>query len=84
MYGIGAIIGPLVASTAMTVAGATALFVYTAAIHGLLVLYAAYRMIRRESVPKDKHISFSDALTRAVTASQVCEVEIGHQAPEKR
>jgi MFS family permease len=83
MYGIGAIIGPFVASTAMTVAGPTALFLYAAAIHGLLVLYAVYRMVRRESVPTDKHISFGDALASAVTASQVYEDEMEHQVTDR-
>ncbi|MDH4047166.1 MAG: MFS transporter [Gammaproteobacteria bacterium] len=84
MYGVGAIIGPFVASTAMTFAGATALFLYAAVIHGLLVLYALYRLLRRKSAPSDKHMPFGDALTSAVTASQVYEDEMGHQGAENR
>lgn len=82
MYGVGAIIGPFVASTAMTIAGPTALFLYTAAIHGLLVLYAVYRMLRRESTPADKHIPYGDALASAATASQVYEDEMEHQVAD--
>jgi MFS family permease len=78
MYGIGAVIGPFIASAAMTLTNAAGLYLFTGLIQALLVLYAIYRMFRRESAPADQHIAFSDALAAAHTASQVYEEEIQH------
>jgi len=83
MYGIGAIIGPFVASTAMEMAGPSALFFYTAVIHSLLVLYAIFRMLRRKSAPVEQHIPFADALATAVTTSHVYEEEITQHSGEE-
>ncbi|MGH8223612.1 MAG: MFS transporter [Woeseiaceae bacterium] len=83
MYGIGAIVGPFVASTAMTVVGSTALYVYTTSIHALLVLIAIVRALRRTAAPAEQHIPFADALATAVTASQVYEEEISQHATEE-
>ncbi|MDH4110051.1 MAG: MFS transporter [Gammaproteobacteria bacterium] len=84
MYGIGAIIGPFVASTAMELAGPAALFMYTAVVHVLLILYAIFRMLRRKSAPEEQHITFADALATAGTASHVYEEEITQHAGEER
>jgi MFS family permease len=75
MYGIGAIIGPLLSSLLMALTNASGLFVYIGAMHLLLALYLSYRIIRRDSSPTDDHISFNDALTATYTASQVYEYE---------
>jgi MFS family permease len=82
MYGGGAIIGPFIASALMTLTNASALYVYTGAIHLCLMLYVVTRIIRRTSVPAEHHIAFSDALATAHTASQVYEEEIQHIAEE--
>jgi len=84
MYGIGAIIGPFVASTAMELTVPQALFFYTAVIHCLLVLYAIFRMLRRKSAPAEQHTTFADALATAVTASHVYEEEITQHADDER
>ena len=60
-----------------------ALYAYTGAIHLLLMLYVIARTFRRASVPDEHHISFSDALATAHTASHVYEEEIQHQAEEE-
>ena len=75
MYGIGAIIGPLLSSLLMALTNASGLFVYIGAMHLLLALYLSYRIIRRDSSSTDDHISFNDALTATYTASQVYEYE---------
>jgi MFS family permease len=75
MYGIGAIIGPLLSSLLMALTNASGLFVYIGAMHLLLALYLSYRIIRRDSSPTDDHISFNNALTATYTASQVYEEE---------
>lgn len=78
MYGIGAIVGPFVASVLMSSAGAIGLYAYMTVIHTGLAIYVGYRMLRRESLPEEHHLSFSDALATAHTASRVYEEEIHH------
>ncbi len=75
MYGIGAIIGPFLASGLMTLEGARGLFMYTAAVHLLLVVYVAGRFFRRRTHAR-RQVAFGDALSAAQTASQVFEEEI--------
>jgi MFS family permease len=82
MYGIGAIIGPFLASTMMTVADPRALFLFTAIVHLLLVIYSFQRLFRRKSSPAAQHISFGDALAATQTVSQVYEEEV-QQSQEK-
>jgi MFS family permease len=52
-YGIGAVLGPIVAAAAMSHLGPEGLFVYAAAINAGLVGFALYRMTRRKAKPKD-------------------------------
>ena len=80
MYGAGAIAGPFVASAMMTAVGPLGLYLFTAGIHALLVIYTLQRIVRRESAPSEEHIAFSDALATVQTASQVYEEEILHSA----
>jgi MFS family permease len=56
--GLGAVVGPLIASTAMEAVGSWALFCFTAAMHGLLGLFGIYRMTRRAPPPMAEQGSF--------------------------
>ncbi|NNK32337.1 MAG: MFS transporter [Xanthomonadales bacterium] len=76
MYGIGAVVGPFLASGVMTFLGAGSLFGFAAAGHALLTLYVIARTRREREVPEENHTPFNDALTSAMTASQVYEDEI--------
>ena len=80
MYGGGAIVGPFLASAVMEIANETGLYLYTAAIHLLLVVYVAIRMARRETSPADQHMPFGDALATAHTASQFYNEEMQQHA----
>jgi MFS family permease len=71
MYGGGAIVGPFIASAVMTVVGAVGLYVFTGAVHGALALYILLVGLRRKAVEPDQTVDFSDALTSALTSSQV-------------
>jgi MFS family permease len=82
VFGTGAIIGPFIASAIMTLGDASGLFVFTAIAHVLLSIYLSLRLTRRVSAPSDQHIEFRDALTTAITASQVYEEEIQYIAEE--
>lgn len=78
MYGIGATIGPFVASALMTWKEAGGLFLFTSLIHATLVAYVTIRFVRRRS-HAEQPIAFGDALSAAQTASQVYEEEIQPQ-----
>ena len=82
VYGIGAIIGPLAASTAITALGSKMLFVFTAATHAMLLLFALVRMAGWSGKQHEEQIDFSDALTAVQTASQVYEEEVWQQAED--
>ena len=79
MFGIGAIIGPFLASAVM---GLKRVFrsvpddIAGARVFGRYILV---RIFRRSSAPTEHHIAFSDALATAHTASQVYEEEIQYQ-----
>lgn len=75
MYGIGATIGPFLASTLMTWKDAGGLFLFTSFTHAMLVAYVAIRFVRRRN-HAEQQIAFGDALSAAQTASQVYEEEI--------
>ena len=75
VYGIGAIIGPFVASALITIRGGDGLFLFTAAVHILLIGFIAYRFFK-EGSQADQPIAFGDALSAAQTASQVYEEEL--------
>lgn len=82
MYGIGAIIGPFIASMLMAAVGAVGLYGFTAAVHAILAIFIVHRMLRRASTLTEHHISFGDALATAHTASCVYDEEIQHTSDE--
>ena len=80
MYGAGAIVGPFLAAGLMELVNESSLYLFTATIHLLLVIYVSVRMTRRETSPADQHITFSDALAATHTASQVYNEEMQQHA----
>ena len=76
MYGAGAIVGPLFSSGIMTRFGAESLFLYAAVMHLGLAAFVIARRRSEDEVAREEHTEFSDALTSALTASQVYEEEI--------
>jgi MFS family permease len=75
MYGIGATIGPFIASALMTFGEAGYLFVYAAVCHGLLAIYILFRTTQSDAADIDHPIAFSDSLTATQTASHIYEEE---------
>jgi len=49
--GLGAVLGPITASAAMSALGSPGFFVFLAAVHGALGLFAVWRMARRAALP---------------------------------
>jgi len=80
MYGGGAIVGPFLASAVMEMANESGLYLYTAAIHLLLVVYVSVRIARRETTSAGQHMPFGDALATAHTASQFYNEEMQQHA----
>ncbi len=79
MFGVGAIIGPFLASGVMEITGTSGLYLMTMLAHASLAVYVLQRIFRRSSAPTEHHIAFGDALATAHTASQVYEEEIQYQ-----
>jgi MFS family permease len=79
MFGVGAIIGPFLASAVMELTGTSGLYLMTLLVHASLAVYVLLRIFRRGSAPTEHHIAFGDALATAHTASQVYEEEIQYQ-----
>ena len=82
MYGVGAIAGPFVASLLMSEVGATGLYAFVAVIHVALSAYVIRRMLARSAAPEEHHMTFSEALATAHTASRIYEDEIRQQDDE--
>jgi MFS family permease len=78
-YGIGASIGPFVAALLMEWSYPGALFLYTAAIHGLFVLFTLYRMTRRAPVPPEAREEF---VTAAGARTTPAAIEFDPRSPE--
>jgi len=73
MYGLGAIVGPFASSATMSVVGAGGLFLFTALVHLILLLYILNRTLRRPAPDITNHVPFDDAIAASHTTSQVFE-----------
>ena len=58
LYGVGAIIGPFIASLVMQELGGWSLFLYTATVYLLLAVFGLFRTTRRTAVPPDEQAGF--------------------------
>ena len=75
-YGVGAVIGPFAASSAIAAFGGQMLFMFAAATHAALFALAAARWVVFDREAHPEQVEFSDALTAVQTASQVYEEEV--------
>ena len=58
LYGVGGIVGPLIAGWAMAGFADRALFVITAGSHVVIIFYTMFRIMKREAVPAEDKIDF--------------------------
>lgn len=79
IFGIGAAIGPLIASLSRQVAEMPTLFFFTACVHTLLIGYVVWRMTRREAAQSDR-VVFSDAMIAAQTVTNFDPLSISATA----
>lgn len=71
VFALGAVVGPVVASTLIANWGAETLFLFTGIIHASFVLYVAVRMPMRKRPAEDDRIAFAEALLVSATTSTV-------------
>lgn len=67
IYGIGACIGPLLAGALHQSFSSPSLFVYTSAVHVLLILFVIGRMQMRDAPSEERRVDFDDALVASET-----------------
>jgi MFS family permease len=79
MYGIGAVVGPVISSIAMYWLGSVGLFAFTGAVHVVLCAYLLQRRLRRGKARAEAQVAFTEALTASHTTSQVYETESAAQ-----
>jgi MFS family permease len=61
LYGVAAVIGPLLAAVAIDLAGISAIFFYTATIHALFVVFVLVRVFIRAPVAREERKGFEPA-----------------------
>ena len=71
VFALGAVIGPVVASTLIRFFGSEALFGMTAGVQLCLAAFAFYRMQKRAPAPLEEHVTFAESLNFAQTVSSV-------------
>lgn len=71
VYGLGAAAGPLLASLLRLTSPAPTLFMFTAAVHLLLIGYVVWRMTRRPRAAPEDRVEFTDAAIAAQTVTSV-------------
>lgn len=71
VYGVGAVIGPLVAGLAMDRLGPAGLFFYIAVVFGLVGLYGLWRMTRRAPVRIEEKAKFVPTTTNPQATMQI-------------
>jgi hypothetical protein len=76
MYGVGAVIGPLLASMVMSLFGGGGLYLFIAVVHALLLAYVLVRLSRRAPKVEEEHSDFSDSLAATQTASRYYEEDL--------
>jgi MFS family permease len=82
VFGIGAAIGPLLASLVREVALVPTLFFFTAAVHAVLIAYVIWRMTQRAAPAEDERGIFSDAVIAAQTVTPFDPIAASEMAAE--
>lgn len=70
VFGVGSIVGPLAAGWTMSTVGERGLFLTTATAHGLIVLQAVYRIMKRAPVADENKSEFKAGPVGRATTPQ--------------
>ena len=76
MFGLGAVAGPFLAPILMNYMGVCGLYLFSATIHSILLIYIFFRISRRSPVPDEEQLPLSDSLASTQTASHIYEEEM--------
>ena len=79
--GLGAVVGPLIASAVMAGQGPHGLFLFTAVVHGVLAIYVLHRVRVQPSLAPPETTDFDIATTAPVGAVVTAEV-LDPQSPD--
>ncbi|MDX1555081.1 MAG: MFS transporter [Xanthomonadales bacterium] len=79
MYGLGAVAGPFISSGVMTLIGDGGLFLFAAFGHLALTVYIILRLRSEKYEEDEEQTEFSEALTSALTTSQVYTRSVEHE-----
>jgi MFS family permease len=72
VFGLGSIVGPVMAGLAMTTVGPQGLFLTTVVAHGVMILFAVWRIAVQAPVPEDDKTAFRISVpARAATPETV-------------
>lgn len=74
-FGVGSVIGPFVAGTAMQLLAPAAFFAIGAAIHAGLAVFALYRMRQRPAPPREERTDFVPLGVRATSIAAVAAID---------
>jgi MFS family permease len=77
LFGLGSIVGPLLAGAAMGQVGPSGLFMVTLAAHIGLLVYTIYRISRRAGVARDEKSHFAATPTARNTTPQTTALRTG-------
>ena len=80
VYGIGAVIGPLMASAFMTLIGERGLFSFTFLVHSAMAVFTLVMMRQRKPIPDANRTQFKEA---AMAAQTLAPLEFGSPSPSK-
>jgi MFS family permease len=83
VFGVGSIIGPLVAGWAMSVVGHRGLFLTTASAHVLIILQAIYRIVRRAPVADGEKSEFKAGPIGRTTTPQTIAMSASESEVEE-
>lgn len=76
MYGVGSIVGPAIAGTAMSLIGYTSLFVVTGVAHITMTLFILYRLSKRAAVPTEDKGTFQPSPNARVSTPQTADLAV--------
>lgn len=69
IFALGAVIGPILASTIMRYFGTDTLFAFTAVIHSLVAIYVIMRLRKRDAPAIEERVQFVDSIRMSQTVS---------------
>ncbi len=82
-FSIGSVAGPLVVGALMSAAGPSAFFVFGAAVHLAMALFAAYRMMRRPAIAEEDRGEYVILAPRATAVAAAAAIEAAADAAQE-